>query len=106
MNEPEAPTANAPELAVALSWDGTRAPRVSARGRGELAARIVALAQEHDVAINHDPVLVSLLADVELGDTVPETLFTAVAEVIAFAYRVRGNAPATTAVAGKHTSDR
>lgn len=79
-----------PAVAVALSWDGATTPRVTAKGRGELAEHIAELAREHDVPIDDDPELVELLARVEIGDVIPQTLFTAVAEVIAFAYAVRG----------------
>lgn len=82
------------EVAIALTWDGDGAPRVTAKGRGELAGRIAALARAHGVPIDHDPELVEVLAQVELGQPVPEILFRAVAEVIAFAYRVRGRVPA------------
>ncbi len=81
------------DVAVALHWDGIGAPRVTAKGRGELAARIAALALEHDVPISDDPELVEVLAQVELGATIPEALFVAVAEVIAFAYSVSDQLP-------------
>ena len=81
------------DIAVALHWDGMGAPRVTATGRGELAARIAALALEHDVPISDDPELVEVLAQVELGATIPEALFVAVAEVIAFAYSVSDQLP-------------
>lgn len=82
------------EVAVALSWDGVGVPRVTAKGRGELAARIAALARENDVPISDDPELVEVLAKVELGTAIPEALFVAVAEVIAFAYSVSERLPA------------
>ena len=82
------------DIAVALHWDGQAAPRVTATGRGETAARIIALARQHDVPIDTDPALVEVLAQVELGTPIPEKLFAAVAEVIAFAYAVRGHLPA------------
>ncbi len=81
------------DVAVALHWDGIGAPRVTAKGRGEIAARIAALALEHDVPISDDPELVEALAQVDLGATIPEALFVAVAEVIAFAYSVSEQLP-------------
>ncbi len=82
------------EVAVALHWDGERAPRVTAKGRGEVAARIVALAREHQVPIDQEPGLVEVLAEVDLGEQIPDKLFVAIAQVIAFAYTVRGELPA------------
>ena len=45
---------NNADVAVALQWEGTGAPRVTAKGRGETAARILELAQQHDVPVEHD----------------------------------------------------
>jgi flagellar biosynthesis protein len=81
------------DVAVALRWDGERAPQVTAKGRGDVAERITHLAREHGVPLEHDPELVEVLAQLTLGDHVPEMLFIAVAEIIAFAYMVRGELP-------------
>ena len=80
-------------VAVALSWDGERAPRVTAKGRGDVARHIVEIAAEHGVPLDDDPELVEVLAQMDIGCEIPEALFVAVAEVIAFAYRVRGELP-------------
>ena len=79
-----------PATAVALRYDGTGAPRVTARGHGDVAERILAIAREHRIPVREDRNLVQLLALVELGDEVPSELYRAVAEVIAFAYRLSG----------------
>ena len=80
-------------VAVALHWDGQSAPRVTAKGRGEIAERIIELARKHDVPIDHEPALIEVLAEVELGMQIPDKLFVAIAQVIAFAYTVRGQLP-------------
>ena len=82
-----------PEIAVALQYDGENAPRVTARGRGDLAARIVELAREHDIPLQENPVLVQALAQVELGEEIPPALYLTVAEIIAFAYHLSGKTP-------------
>lgn len=80
-----------PPKAVALQWDGKTAPRVTAKGEGELAEQILAIAREYDIPIQQDnEILVSALAQIELGDEVPEMLYVAVAQVIAFAYYLSG----------------
>ncbi len=76
--------------AVALRYEGKGAPRVTAMGRGLTAERILALAEEHGIPLREDPDLVYLLSQLELGDEIPATLYVAVAEVIAFAYRLSG----------------
>lgn len=85
-------TGNLP-LAVALQYDGERAPRVTAKGRDEIAEQIIRLAREHGVPMQENEPLAGLLARVELGDEIPEALYLAVAQVIAFAYHLSGKAP-------------
>lgn len=81
-------------LAVALQYEkGSReAPRVTAKGRGRLAERIIALAEEHDVLIEANPALAEALSGVEVDNTIPIELFEAVAEVIGFVLRARRKA--------------
>lgn len=80
-------------IAVALEYSGEGAPRVTASGRGITAEEILRLAAEHDVPLHADEDLVQVLAQLELGQEIPEALYRAVAEVIAFAYLVKGRLP-------------
>ena len=80
-------------LAVALQYDGETAPRVTAKGRDELAGQIIALARRHGVPMQENQPLASLLAQVELGEEIPQPLYLAVAQVIAFAYHLCGKVP-------------
>lgn len=82
-----------PDLAIALNYDGENAPRLTAKGRGELANRILDLADKHGVPLHEDADLAALLAQIPLGDEIPESLYRAVAEVIAFAYLLSGKLP-------------
>ncbi len=82
-----------PSIAVALHYDERRAPRVSAKGRGDVAEQIIAIARHHKVPMQENPDLVNVLSRLELGDEIPEALYIAVAEVIAFAYLLRGKYP-------------
>ena len=77
------------KLAVALHYDGLDAPRVTAKGGGEIARRIIETAREHDIPLEEDPALAGLLYNVDLGDQIPETLYRAVAELLAFVYQMR-----------------
>jgi flagellar biosynthesis protein len=65
------------------------APTISAAGQGELAERIIALAKEHNIPIRRDPDLVALLAQLDVGQVIPPELYTLVAEVLAFVYRLK-----------------
>ena len=78
---------------VALSYDGVTAPTLSAKGTDDLAEEIIALAKEHDIPIHEEPELVNLLATLKLGEEIPRELYVAVAEVIAFAYMIKGKLP-------------
>lgn len=80
------------EKAVALLYDEKRrsAPHVVASGRGEVAARIVEVARREGVHIVEDPDLVEILARIPLGDDIPAEVYRAVAEVLAFVYRMNG----------------
>ena len=76
-------------LAVALQYDKSAVPvpRVVAKGRGETGEAILALAREHGVPIEENAPLAEALAQVELGDDIPEALYRAVAEVLIFILR-------------------
>ncbi|CAN7208465.1 EscU/YscU/HrcU family type III secretion system export apparatus switch protein [Devosia sp. LjRoot16] len=76
-------------LAVALEYErGTRdAPRIIAKGRGELARRIVEVAGEAGVVIEANGPLAEALASVELDEQIPIELYEAVAEIIGFILR-------------------
>jgi len=73
-------------LAVALQYEkGSReAPKVVAMGRGLVAERIVALAEDNGVVIEANPVLASALSGVEIDDSIPIELYETVAVVIGF----------------------
>jgi flagellar biosynthesis protein len=77
-------------MAVALHYDGSGAPRLVAKGGGEVAERILEVAREHGVPLHEDPALARALARLELGEEIPRALYQAVAEVLAFALRLSG----------------
>ncbi len=87
------PKKDRPKLAVAMRYEGDGAPVVTAKGAGTIAEQIQALAEAHDIPLYDDPELARVLSRVELGDEIPVALYTAVAEVIAFAYQVSGRTP-------------
>lgn len=81
-------------FAVALEYDGKNTPIVSAQGSGELADKIISLANDHGIPLHEDQGLIEILAQVNTGDEIPENVYQAVAEVIAFAYIISGKFPA------------
>lgn len=80
-------------LAVALKYDGENTPKVTAKGSQEIAEQIIELAKKHNVPLTENKELVSLLSTLELGEEIPEILYLAVAEIIAFAYMLKGKVP-------------
>lgn len=82
-----------PTSAAALFYDGENAPIMSARGTGQLAEEIIALAQEHNIPLYENAELVELLSTLDIGDEIPRALFVTIAEIIAFAYVLQGKTP-------------
>jgi flagellar biosynthesis protein len=78
------------QLAVALHYDKTGAPRVVAKGRGTLGAKIIEVAKANDIPIEENEILAGALSRIELGDEIPAELYKAVAEVLVFVLRLSG----------------
>lgn len=77
--------------AVALAYGaGDSAPRVVAKGRGLIAEEIVQRARAAGVYVHDSPELVALLMQVDLDAHIPPQLYVAVAELLAWLYRVEG----------------
>lgn len=74
--------------AVALRYDAEKenAPRIVAKGKGEVAENIIKVAELHNLPIRKDEDLVELLSKVEIDREIPEKLYVAVAEVFRFLY--------------------
>ena len=81
-----------PSLAVALQYDKSAVPvpRVVARGRGATGDAILILARQHGIPIEENAPLAEALAQVEIGEDIPEALYKAVAEVLIFILRASG----------------
>ncbi len=85
----EKKSASKRQLAVALRYneDKDAAPRVLAKGAGNVAQKILDLAKEHKIPVREDPDLVEALAKLDIGSFIPSELYPAVAEVLAYVYR-------------------
>lgn len=81
------------DIAVALKYDGKNAPKVTAKGEGLTAEQILEIAEKHNIPLQTEPELARVLAQIPLGDQIPNELYLAVAEVIAFAYFLSGKTP-------------
>lgn len=77
-----------PRRAAALRYEGSDAPKVVASGRGLIADRILETAREAGVPIRSDAALAEALGALDIGAEVPEAMWQAVAETLAWAYRL------------------
>ncbi len=85
-------TYNPRDIAVALQYDGETAPQVTAKGRGKQAEEILSIAEENNIPLHTDPHMVKILAQIPLGEEIPQELYVAVAEILAFAFWLNGKA--------------
>jgi flagellar biosynthesis protein len=76
------------QLAVALHYDRKGAPRVIAKGKGTIGAKIIEIAKANDIPIEENEMLAGALSNVELGDEIPAELYKAVAEVLVFVLKL------------------
>jgi len=80
---------NPKRQAIALAYQsGDYAPKVVAKGRGLIAEQIIERAKEHNVFVHESKELVALLMQVDLDDHIPPTLYQAIAEILAWLYRM------------------
>ena len=75
-------------VAAAIDYDRKKAsaPRVTARGRGFMAEKIIALAKKHGVPIKEDPALAQILSRLDIDEEISPELYKVVAEILAFVY--------------------
>ena len=89
---------NPTHLATALKYDekaGDEAPVVVAMGEGELAQRIISAARDYGVPVLRDVPLARALAELQIGDAIPEALYEAVAEILRAAWAEDERPPST-----------
>jgi len=78
------------EKAAALKYSQGKesAPKLTAKGRGEVAKKIIEIAKTHNIPIHEDKELVEFLSMLDLYQEIPPELYRAVAEILAFIYSV------------------
>lgn len=78
------------KVAISLEYEGTAAPKVTAKGKGYVAQEIIKTAKELGIPIQENGPLVELLSQVELDQEIPPELYEAVVQVLIFAYQISG----------------
>lgn len=82
--------------AIGLRYKGgdkKEAPKVVSKGYGELADAIIEMAKEAGVLVHEDPYLSEVLATLDLGQEIPESLYYVIAELLAYSYVLQGIFP-------------
>ena len=64
------------------------APKVTAKGAGNIAEKIISIAKEHGIPVKDDPDLIEVLTKLDIEEQIPPTIYLVVAELLAFAYSV------------------
>ena len=79
--------------AVSLQYEKGKnaAPKVTAKGQGWMADRIIKMAQKNNIPIREDKDLLHLLSEIDVGQEVPESLYKVVAELLAWVYQLNQN---------------
>ena len=82
-----------PKSAVSLQYKKgeNSAPKVTAKGQGWVAEKIIKMAQENNIPIREDKDLFQLLSELDVGQEVPESLYKVVAELLAWVYQLNQN---------------
>lgn len=80
--------AEVPKTAAAIRYDADKsdAPRLTAKGSGHVAEKIIELARRHDIPVREDKALVQILSKLDIDRQIPPELYRAVAEILAFVY--------------------
>ena len=79
--------------AIALEYGLNKTPRVSAKGHDDLARRIIEEAKKQGVYVAEDPQLLALLSRLDVGDEIPQDMYTAVAVILSWVYWLKGMRP-------------
>jgi len=95
------------QTAVSLkeSVNKKNAPTLTAAGYGEMARKIIELAQENGINIREDSALAEMLAEIELDSPIPSEAFMAVAEILSYVYRANGKPDPFDAVLNSDTQE-
>ena len=75
-------------MALKYDTETDAVPKVTAKGEGLVAERIIELARENEVPVKEDPDLVQILSQVDINKEIPPSVYKVVAELLAFVYKL------------------
>ena len=98
----------AEKVAVALQYEPGKdaVPRLTAKGRGDVAEKIVELAEAAGVHVEHNKPLANALSQLDFGQQIPKELYRAGAEVVSFVLKKAGQLPNAKAAASSATAEK
>jgi flagellar biosynthesis protein len=81
--------------AVAIRYQppGDRAPKVTAKGSGLVAQKMIELGRQYGIPIQEDPALIQVLAQLDFYQEIPPKIYAVVAEILAFIYKLNQGIP-------------
>jgi flagellar biosynthesis protein len=91
MSDQKPPDTRKTATALGYTPESDSAPVVLASGRGRIAEQIIEIARVNQVPIHEDPLLASTLSKININDVIPPELYTVVAQVFAYIYRIRNH---------------
>ena len=91
--------------AVAIKYEIDSAPKVVAKGDGQVADKIIEIAEEHGVVLYQDSDLVKLLSKIDIDSEIPSNLYQAVAVVLSFVFQLNGKDKEITARAADEATN-
>lgn len=88
MEEKDSNSQSEIKKAAALKYDMEKddAPKLIAKGKGDIAEKIIETAAEHDIPIQEEQDIIEVLTRLNIGEEIPEKLYEAVAEILSFIY--------------------
>jgi flagellar biosynthesis protein len=83
------------DTAIALKYQpkSDNAPRVTAKGKGKVAEKIIEIAKKNNIYIHNDPDLIEILSQLDINDQIPPDLYIVAAELLAFVYSLNSVHP-------------
>jgi flagellar biosynthesis protein len=77
------------KTAVAVSYNKEKdsAPKITAKGKGAVADKIIELAKKNNIPMHEDPDMIEVLSKLDLGQEIPADLYKLIAEVLVYVYR-------------------
>jgi flagellar biosynthesis protein len=75
-------------LALRYHPKSDSAPKITAKGKGKLAEKIIEIAKKNNIYIHNDPDLVEILSQLDINEEIPPNLYIVAAELLAFVYSI------------------